>query len=94
MIWIILYLPQNLQDVVHAYLPNMKICEENKEMAQSAGKFANFKHKTAKHGWKSNKTDEKVDKLRNTHGYFVRQKAFFPVFEKITKTFSNEQMKF
>ena len=32
--------PQNFQDIVHAYLPNKKICTENKEMARSDENFA------------------------------------------------------
>ena len=41
----------------------MKIYEESREMALSAGNSATFKLKTAKNGWKSDKVDEKVDKV-------------------------------
>ena len=45
-------------------------------MAGSAKNFATLKIGTAKNGWKSNKIDEKVDKLRNMHGHFVSQNAY------------------
>ena len=50
-------------------------------MARSAENFAILTLEKAKNGCKSNKINENINKLRNMHGYFVSQKAyFFPVF--------------
>ena len=63
----------------------MKICEENKEMAQSAENFATLKLGTAKNGWKRNKIDEKVDKLRDMHGNFGTKRLISSLFVKISQ---------
>ena len=50
-------------------------------MARSAENFTILTLEKAKNGCKSNKINENINKLRNMHGYFVSQKAyFFPVF--------------
>ena len=69
-----LFLPPSLS--AHPYF-----FPENKEMARSTENFAILTLGKAKNGFKSNKINENINKLRNMHGHFVNQKAYcFPVF--------------
>ena len=61
----------------------MPIYRTRKCVKKRKWRSVTFKLKT---GWKSNKIDEKVDKLRSMNGHFVNEKVyFFRVFEKIPK---------
>ena len=46
-------------------------------MARSTESFAILTLEKAKNGSKINKINENINKLRNVHGYFMSQKAYF-----------------